>query len=99
MISLSPVVAATSHVTRDDLLICEVCSTAIPSLIASSRSIFTLAYKPCLGVYILITPINLQALQLIIWNTTTDREIIKTEKSSMNKHEKQLSEKIDGCTH
>jgi hypothetical protein len=76
MINHSPVVAATSHVTGDHLLICEECSTAIPSLIASARSIFTLAYKSCLEVNILITPINLQALQLIIWNTAKGRESI-----------------------
>ena len=103
MISLSPVVAATSHVTRDDLLICEECSTAIPSLIASSRSKFTLANKPCLGVYILITPINLQTLQLVIWDTATDREIIKTENhrsiSTENNSPRKLTDVLtSGCS-
>ena len=67
-IGYSPIVASTSHVARNHLLIGEQCSTTVLSLITSTRSIFTLVDKPCLEVDVLITSLNLKPLQFIVWN-------------------------------
>jgi len=67
-IGYSPIVASTSHVARNHLLIGEQCSATVLGLITSTRSIFPLVDKPCLEVDVLITSLNLKPLQFIVWN-------------------------------